>query len=318
MSFTFAPEAQPIIDNFITNGAKSFEKMGTIEELRNLYEHNCKLCAMPNLEHIYTEDHIAQIDHYPISLRIYDISKDVKEARPTVLFIHGGGWVIGNLNTHDSICRKIADSGKVRIIALDYRLAPEHKFPIPFEDCQRALQYIMQNAANLHVDTNQMIFMGDSAGANMAAHLGQAFHLHYQKKLKAQILLYPVIGYLPNTPSYQDYQSGLPLVKDTMLWFFDQLTSHPNQLQQLSLLNGPFDKNNGDVLLLTVEHDPLRDEALILINQLVKNGINVEYHHLNGLMHGIFTLAGKLPIAENYLEKIGKYIIQKIHQGNKE
>ena len=248
MSFTFSPEAQPFIDNFIANGAKSFEKVGTVEDLRNLYERNCKLCAIPHLEHIYTEDHSEQIDHHPISLRIYDIIKDVEEPPPTVLFIHGGSWVIGNLNTQDSICRKIAVSGKVRVIALDYRLATEYKFPISFED----------------------------------------------------------------------YQRGLPLVKDTMLWFFDKLTSHSNQLEQLSLLNRPFDKNNDDVLLLSVEHDRLRDKVLIFLSQLVKNVINVEYHHLNDLMHGIFTIAGKLSIAENYLEKIGNYIIQKIHQGNKE
>lgn len=313
MSFAFTSDAQPIIDNFIANGSKSFEKMGTLEELRTLYEHNCNLCSIPNLEHIYTQNHLAKVDHQPITLRIYDIIEDIKEPRPTVLFIHGGGWVIGNLNSHDSICRKISDSGKVRVISIDYRLAPEHKFPIPFEDCQHALKYIMQNSLELKVDTNRMIFMGDSAGANIAAHLGQNFFQRYQQKLKAQILLYPVIGYFPNTESYQVYQEGLPLVKDTMLWFFEQLISSPDHHEQLSLLNGSFLKNNGDIFLMTVEHDPLRDEALLYLDQLVKSGLNVEYHHLNGIMHGVFTLAGKLPIAETYLEKIGQYIIHKIN-----
>ena len=246
MSLQLHPEAQPIIEAFIANGGKSFEKMGEIPALRTAYENNCALAAMQSLEHIHTEDVSAFVSDQAVNLRIYDKQIEHAQQRPTVVFIHGGGWVIGNLNTHDSICRKIAASADVRIIAVDYRLAPEAKFPVPFEDCQRALQYIMAHAVDLNVDATRLVFAGDSAGANLAAHLGQNFYQAYGVELKAQVLLYPVIGYFPELRSYQSYQDGLPLVDSTMHWFFAQLFDEGQDTAAISLLNQPFDAKNGD------------------------------------------------------------------------
>lgn len=312
MSLVLHPEAQPIIDAFIANGGKSFEKMGEIPALRTTYEGNCALAAMQGLEHIQSQDIFALVSEQPVNLRVYDTNIEQAEKRPTVLFIHGGGWVIGNLNTHDSICRKISAIANVRVIAVDYRLSPEAKFPIPFEDCQRALQYIMAHADDLNVDIRRMVFAGDSAGANLAAHLGQNFYQNYGIELKAQVLLYPVIGHFPELNSYQRYQDGLPLVESTMHWFFAQLFAEGQDRDAISLLKQPFDAKNGDIFLLTLEHDPLCDEALLYLQKAIQSGLNVEYHHLKGLMHGIFTLAGKLPVAEQYLVQIGKYIASKI------
>lgn len=312
MSQMLHPEAQPIIDAFLKNGGVSFEKMGEIPALRAGYEANCALATMRDLDHIQTRDIQADISGAPIHLRLYDRELERIEARPTVLFIHGGGWVIGNLNSHDSICRKIADSADVRVIAVDYRLAPEHAFPVPYCDCENALQYIIANKETLNVNVERMVFCGDSAGANLVAHLGQNFYQKYQIKLKAQVLLYPVIGFYPESASYEAYTIGFPLIKSTMHWFFDQLVENESDKAKVSLLDQPFDSANGEIYLLTLEHDPLRDEALLYLQRAIQSGISVEYHHLSGLMHGIFTLAGKLPVAEAYLGKIGKYIANKI------
>lgn len=312
MNFLLHPQAQPIIDTFLANGGKSFEKIGEITALRAIYEKNCSLAIMQDLEHIQSFDIADYFENEPIKLRIYDQQIDCELVRPTVLFIHGGGWVMGNLNSHDSICRKLAEVTALRVIAVDYRLAPEVKFPVPFEDCQRALQYIIDHQKELSVDPTRMVIVGDSAGGNLAGHLGQNFFQRYGYALKAQVLLYPVIAYLPESESYQIYQTSFPLVASTMHWFFEQLFSSGQQLAQVSLLEQPFIANNGDIFLLTLEHDPLRDEALLYLNKAVKNGLNVEYHHLKGLMHGIFTLAGKLPVAEQYLELVGQYITKRI------
>lgn len=312
MSYVLHPDAQPIIAAFIANGGKSFEQMGEIPALRSAYEINCGLAAMQGLDHIQTFDVVDLVVGEPINFRVYDTQIECDEFRPTVLFIHGGGWVIGNLNTHDSICRKIADIAKVRVIAVDYRLSPEVKFPVPFEDCKRALQYVIHHAEQLNVDTKRLVFVGDSAGANLAAHLGQNFYQHYGMPLKAQVLLYPVIGYFPESQSYYAYREGFPLVESTMHWFMKQLLENEQNHVEISLLNQPFNRHNGDIYLLTVEHDPLRDEAISYLEKSIQHGLNVEYHHLKGLMHGIFTLAGKLPVAERYLENISKYIADKI------
>lgn len=312
MSMKLHPEAQPIIDAFITNGGKSFEKMGGILDLRRSYETNCRLAEMQGLTQIQTKDITELVFGESINLRIYDVQLERDTASPTVLFVHGGGWVIGNLNTHDSICRKIAEAASVRVIAVDYRLSPEVKFPVPFEDCQRALKYVIDHADALKVDVKRMIFMGDSAGANLAAHLGQNFYQSYGVELKAQVLLYPVIGFYPESQSYQNYQVGFPVVASTMYWFFDQLFAEGQNKNSISLISKEFDVRNGDIYLMTLEHDPLRDEALLYLAKAIQSGLNVEYYHLGGLMHGIFTLAGKLPIAEDYLVQIGRYIAQKI------
>ena len=312
MNFLLHPQAQPIIDTFLANGGKSFEKIGEITALRAIYEKNCSLAIMQDLEHIQSFDIADYFENEPIKLRIYDQQIDCELVRPTVLFIHGGGWDMGNLNSHDSICRKLAEVTALRVIAVDYRLAPEVKFPVPFEDCQRALQYIIDHQKELSVDPTRMVIVGDSVGGNLAGHLGQNFFQRYGYALKAQVLLYPVIAYLPESESYQIYQTSFPLVASTMHWFFEQLFSSGQQLAQVSLLEQPFIANNGDIFLLTLEHDPLRDEALLYLNKAVKNGLNVEYHHLKGLMHGIFTLAGKLPVAEQYLELVGQYITKRI------
>lgn len=312
MNFLLHPQAQPIIDTFLANGGKSFEKIGEVTTLRAIYENNCSLAVMQDLEHIQSFDISDYFKSEPIKLRIYDQQIDRQQVRPTVLFIHGGGWVMGSLNSHDSICRKLAEVAAVRVIAVDYRLSPEVKFPVPLEDCQRALQYIIDHQAELSVDPTRMVVVGDSAGGNLAGHVGQNFFQRYGYALKAQVLLYPVIAYLPESESYQIYQTGFPLVASTMHWFFEQLFSSRQQHSQISLLEQPFITNNGDIFLITLEHDPLRDEALLYLDKAVKNGLNVEYHHLKGLMHGVFALAGKLPVAEQYLELVGQYIAKRI------
>lgn len=306
------PDARPIIEHFITNGAKSYDKIGEISQVRQVYKTNSLLAEMSHLESVQTLNIQDQYLGEPIDLRIYDAQ--IKQAclRPTVLFIHGGGWVLGSLDSHDSICRKIAATAKVRVISVNYRLSPEVKFPVPYMDCQNALAYLMMDAARLQVDIQRLIFMGDSAGANLVAHLGQNFYSKYEIVLKAQVLIYPVIGYFPEQASYQSYQDGFPLVGSTVHWFFDQLFNESDDRESISLLSQPFDARNGDIYLISLEHDPLRDEVLLYLAKAIQNGLNVEYRHLNGLMHGIFTLAGKLPIAEQYLNKISNYISSKI------
>lgn len=307
MTYALHPDARPIIEAFLAKGGQSFEKMGSIAELRQTYINNCALAAMQGLDHVQTQDIEQTWQDQPIHLRIYDVDLQATH-RPCVIYIHGGGWVIGNLDSHDSICRKLAYSADVRVIAIDYRLAPEFKFPVPYQDCQQALAYIMQQHTELGIDVTRLVFCGDSAGANLAAYLAQNFYQQFNIELKAQLLLYPVIGYFPESPSYQAYLSGFPLVQSTMHWFFEQLMQQPNDHNAICLLNQPFIRENGKLYILTVEHDPLRDEVLDYVSAAIQAGLNVEYHHVQGLMHGMFTLAGKLPIAEQYLDKISEFI----------
>jgi acetyl esterase len=307
MTYALHPDAHPIMEAFLAKGGQSFEKMGSIAELRQTYINNCALAAMQGLTHIQSRDLSDTWQQQPIHMRVYDRDLNSNH-RACVIYIHGGGWVIGNLDSHDSICRKIAECADVRVIAVDYRLAPEFKFPVPYEDCHNALAYILQQQSQLGIDAAQIILCGDSAGANLAAHLGQNFYQQFNIQLKAQVLLYPVIGYFPESPSYQAYLSGFPLVQSTMHWFFEQLLQDLQEQNAICLLNQPFIPENGKLYVLTVQHDPLRDEVLDYVKTAIQAGLHVEYQHVQGLMHGMFTMAGKLPIAEHYLENVSQFI----------
>ena len=312
MKYQLHPDARPIIEAFLAKGGQSFEQLGPPVELRQTYNENCKLAAMQGLAHIQSRDITADYDGHPIHLRVYEVPSSASSLQPCVIYMHGGGWVIGNLDTHDSICRKIAASANVQVIAIDYRLAPEFKYPIPQHDCQAAVEYIVAHAIELGIDVERVVLCGDSAGAHLAASIGQNFYQRFAIPLKAQVLLYPTIGYFPNSLSYQSYNTGFPLVASTMHWFYAQLMPEVDQAEALSLLNQPFIPENGTLYVLTVEHDPLRDEVLPYLQKAIQSGLQVEYVHVQGLMHGMFTLAGKLPIAEYYLEKVSQFIQEKI------
>ncbi|WP_156963913.1 alpha/beta hydrolase [Muricoccus aerilatus] len=157
----------------------------------------------------------------PVRLRRYRGAGTGDEALPCLLFMHGGGWVIGGLDSHDQPCRLLANAARCCVIAVDYRLAPEHPYPAAVEDSAAALTWVEENAARLRVDPDRIALGGDSAGGNLATVLALMARDGTVPKISFQLLLYPAVDMAGERPAYQRFTEGLILTAKTMRWFYD-------------------------------------------------------------------------------------------------
>ena len=315
VNLPLADDVLSIIAAFRENGSKSFDKYDSLDEVREIYRSNCIAAGMEPVADIEVKDFSCSgADGNTIALREYrkkDLEADIL---PAVIFTHGGGWVIGDLDSHDALCRYFSSISDHSVIAIDYRLVPENTFQQVLSDCKCGIQYIVDKAEELKIDTSSLSLMGDSAGAYLSAYFSQQFQTFFNKRIKSQILFYPVVNLNEKFPSYQEIDQGYPLTGQTMRWFLDQC--HLSQLTQpldsyslINLFNQSRDSDNKPkVFLVTVGHDPLRDEGLYLSEQLAQLGFPLDHHYLPGHMHGIFTMFGVIPTAQNILKKAALFL----------
>lgn len=210
---------------------------------------------------------------------------------PIIVFFHGGGWVIGDLETNDDACRMLANNTKRIVVSVDYRLAPEYKFPTPLNDSYAAFLWSHENASSFNGDSSNIVVSGDSAGGNLAAAISIMARDQKGPKITAQVLLYPVTNMKTDTESYNKYQQGFGLDKSLMHWFIDHYIQKeedksneyvaPLLAKDLSMLP--------PAIIITAENDVLRDEGLAYAERLKKAKVDVEYICEEGLIHGYFT-----------------------------
>lgn len=216
-------------------------------------------------------------------------------AKPGILFLHGGGCVIGDLETHDTLCRTIChDSGAV-LFSVDYRLAPEHLFPAAVDDGVAALQWLSDNAAEQGIDPTRIAIAGDSAGGGIAAVGLHECHDKLRHSVKAQVLIYPVLDLRARLPSRKLFADTFPIPEDVILWFFNHYfgTAWPcTDPRAIPLLYPKFD-HLPPTLIITAGYDPLRDEAAEYADILSKANVPVIYECCEGTVHGFMTM-GKL------------------------
>ena len=213
---------------------------------------------------------------------------------PVLVFFHGGGWVICDLDTHDEACRSLANGTPCIVVSVDYRLAPEHKFPAAVDDCYAAAQWAARNAASLNGDSSRIAVGGDSAGGNLTAVIAQLARDRGEPSLVFQLLIYPAVNFNADTPSSRENADGYFLTRDDMIWFMNHY------------LNSPDDKNSPlaspaltadlsglpPALVITAEYDPLRDEGEQYGQKLKDAGVPVTTSRYNGMIHGFVTLPG--------------------------
>ena len=240
-----------------------------------------------------------------------------KKIMPIMLFFHGGGWVIGDIETHDSACRRLVNNSSYDIISVDYRLAPEHPFPSALEDCTKALIWIKNNARHLKLDPNKIILCGDSAGGNLAAVLAILNKRVYKFNIISQILIYPVISFNENYFSKDKYD-GILVSKVLIRWFENHYCSIKNKSKIKSdwMLSPIKYKNLTGLppsLIALASCDPLYDEGLKYYKALKKSDNIVKRIVFKGQIHGLFTMDGVIEdsarldnVIKNYLKKIIK------------
>ena len=223
---------------------------------------------------------------------------------PVHVYCHGGGWVIGDLDTHDGHCRETCRSAQCLVLSVDYRLAPEHPFPAALDDAYAAVCWAGEHAAELGGDPRRLSVGGDSAGGNLAAATAQRIRDQGGPALCFQLLIYPVTDANFETGSYRSNAEGYMLTRNGMAWFWDNYCTDPAQrrspyaspLQAQSLAGLP------PALVVTAEYDPLRDEGEAYARALHEAGVPVELQRYDGMIHGFVGMAALIPAARPALE----------------
>ncbi|WP_350431902.1 alpha/beta hydrolase [Shewanella sp. H8] len=215
----------------------------------------------------------------------------------TLVYFHGGGCVIGSINTHDSFCRYLAKHGKMNIISVGYRLAPEHKFPTPICDAIDAWNYINDHHQLLNINPDHIGVGGDSAGGYLACILGLnslQTSLSVQAKVKPafQFLIYPMLDLQGLTESYRSFNKQLILTRDLMDYFRQHYLHSLDEvnLPLVSLLQAKDISESPKSYILTLGYDPLRDDGIAYAQRLKATGINTQHQHFDDCMHGFISI----------------------------
>ena len=238
----------------------------------------------------------------PLALRIYTPAG--RGPFPILAFFHGGGWVIGNLETHDAPCRALANAAGCIVVAVDYRLAPEHKFPVAPEDCYAATRWVADHAAEIGGDPRRLAVGGDSAGGNLAAVVAQLSRDRGGPPLVFQLLVYPVTDHRFDTASYRENADGYFLTKDGMEWFWNHYLARAGDGDQplASPLRARSLRGLPPAFVMTAEYDPLRDEAESYAALLREAGVEVALTRYPGTIHGFFSMGNVLSAGKQGME----------------
>jgi acetyl esterase len=216
-----------------------------------------------------------------------------------IVFFHGGGWVIGDLNSHDGVCRSLANKSGHAVLSVNYRLAPEHKFPAAFDDCAAAVKWAFDNAATLGIDNMRMAVGGDSAGGNLAA----AVALAEVVPLKFQMLIYPAVDMRMDSPSIAENANAPILTKAVMTWFVNHYMSSDSDRTNVKaspmVASDDLLKRMPPAIVITAQYDPLRDEGEAYGKRLVENGVSATITRYNGAFHGFFNMITILDDAQS-------------------
>ena len=230
----------------------------------------------------------------------------VDQPRGVIVYYHGGGWVIGGLADFDKLGRLLAEQTGCTVILVDYRLAPEYRFPTAVDDSWAALRWADEHRAELATPDAPLIVAGDSAGGNLSAIMAMRARAAGGPPIALQVLVYPVTDCDLDSTSYRDPANQLMLSRESMVWFWDHYAPDPEARlhPDASPLRSANFAGLPPAVILTAEHDVLRDEGELYATRLVKAGVPVRHQRFAGQMHGFFTMVGLLPGADAGLDYV--------------
>lgn len=225
-----------------------------------------------------------------IPIRVY--RSDDRAKQPVVVFFHGGGWVLGNIQSHDTVCRNLAQATNFTVISVEYRLAPEHKYPAAIDDAYFATQYVANNADILGVDASKLVVAGDSAGGNLAAAVCLRARDEDGPAIAKQVLIYPVIEPDFMTDSYLACGENHGLTRATMQWFWEQYITDGGADRRYACLATSDGGDLPPAFVLTAEYDVLRDEGEDYAKRLEMAGVPMQLKRYSGMLHGFIHFGG--------------------------
>lgn len=227
-----------------------------------------------------------------------------------IVYYHGGGWVIGDIPGFDTLGRMLAQRTGCAVVLVDYRLAPEHRYPTAVEDSWVALRWVDERVEEIASARVPLIVAGDSAGGNLAAIMSQRARHNGGPEISLQVLVYPVTDCDVDNASYVDPENQLMLTRDSMIWFWDHYTPEASARQNVDACPSRAADLTGlpPAVVLTAEHDVLRDEGEAYAFQLRKAGVSVQHQRFEGQMHGFFTMVNVLPGSAAGIEYVAEAI----------
>ena len=289
------PQAQAVIDLVIKSGRPAYNTLSP-KDARQLFRETRPASTPTPPEIGAVRNLVAQGPGGPIPLRVYrPAGVAASAALPGLLYFHGGGWVIGDLDTHDVLCRQLTAEAGVTVVNVDYRLAPEHKFPAAADDAWAATRWTVAHASEFGVDAGRLAVGGDSAGGNLAAVVALQARDAGAPIIKLQVLVYPVTDVAAESRSYQDFSEGYMLTRESMRWFTAHYLAAAGQANdwRVSPLRASSHAGLPPALVVTAGFDPLRDEGVAYAAKLQQAGVLVDYVCYGGMIHG-FAGMGKL------------------------
>ena len=244
-----------------------------------------------------------------IPVRLY--SPDPDAQLPAMVYYHGGGWVVGDLDSHDPLCRALANRANVVVLSVHYRLAPEHKYPAAADDSYAAAQWVSEHGAEVGADGSRIVVCGDSAGGNLSAVVSLMARDRGGPELRGQVLIYPVTNLDFGTDSYRDNGDGSKgLSEDGMRWFWQHYvrTQSEGFEPYASPLRADTVADLPPALVITAEHDALRDEGELYADRLERGGVTTQLTRYDGVIHGFVGMFAAVPEGNTAVNQIAEFL----------
>ena len=296
------PQAQKVVDALAALNLKPFRDSSPAEARESMRSRTAALGPFEEVPAV--ADHRVPVTGGEITVRVYKPAG--MGPHPVLVFYHGGGWVIGDLYTHDGICRSIVNAAGCAVASVDYRLAPEFKYPVPVEDSYAGLLWVVANATRLGLDSARIAVGGDSAGGNLAAVMALLARDRRGPRLLLQILVYPVTNHDFGTASYRENGTGFVLTTDDMRWFWRHYLSREEQGREMtaSPIRAKSLADLPPALVITAGCDPLRDEGDAYAARLRDAGVAVTLTPYPGKFHGYLSMTRILDQSRVLLDEI--------------
>lgn len=295
------PYAQAFLADLARTAARPYSELGVVQARQQMIEASQQLG--PPLAKVDSYDLSIPIQGAKLGLRLY---RTRPEPLPAVVFLHGGGWVMGNIDTHDVFCRDLAYTAGVAVVSVDYRLAPEHKYPTAVNDAYAALNYVHHRCEELGLLPGALAVAGDSAGGNLAAACALLSRDHGGPPIAMQVLIYPILDFDFSTTSYAQCGEGYFLTRAMMEWFWNQYLPNAEAGREPAASPLRAGRMHGlpPAVIITAEFDPLRDEGEAYARRLQDAGVPVILRRFEGTIHGFIRRTRTWPVAHAALKLI--------------
>ncbi|MCW0211787.1 MAG: alpha/beta hydrolase [Pseudonocardia sp.] len=299
------PQVEALLAQMAAEGAPAPESL-TVAQNRAILTDLAALSGEPE-EVAEVTDVAAPGPGGDIPIRVYRPAGDgpgAGSARPALVYYHGGGWVIGDIASHDALCRLLANRSGCVVASVDYRLAPEHRFPAAVDDAYAAAVWAAEKIGEFGGDGSRLAVGGDSAGGNLAAVVAQLAKARGGPRISYQLLVYPAIDRLDDSPSMHENALGPLLTRSWIEWFYGCYLTSPDDGLDTRVSPGRAEDLSGlpPALVVTAEFDPIRDQGAAYAARLREAGVDAEHLPCAGMIHGFFQMTGVLDTATEVVD----------------